>query len=146
MTDATTSPITLEDFPATRLVGFSWEGSFAEAATGVIVARMEALRLRLELAEDEQVFGLSWIDRADGFRHFCGVRRETAPPDLAVFAAPTLRCLVISHPGGDASAAYTLLMKERDRRGFAESRAVGMIDQHLGRDGRMRLWLPICEA
>lgn len=136
--------IAAEFLPALSLVGFTWEGSYEEAATGVIGELMSSLRRTLSLPDDARLFGVSWLERPDGFRHFCGIAAAAAPgaAGLPAIDLPALACLTTLHPGGDATAGYARLMEERDRRGLAPSAGVGMVDEHLGTRGGMRLWLP----
>ena len=138
--------ISLQILPAIRLAGVEWEGTYAQAATGVIGKQMEALRNRLGLDADAHTFGVSrpWL-RPDGFRHFIGIRQEspdTASADLQILELPSLTCLTCAHPGGDATRAYARLMTERDHRGLSKCDVVSMIDEHLP-GSSMRLWLPI---
>lgn len=137
--------ISLQTMPAIRLAGVEWEGTYAEAATGVIGKQMEALRNRLGLGADAHMFGVSrpWW-RPDGFRHFIGILQETpdtASAELQILELPSLTCLTCAHSGGDATHAYARLMTERDQRGLSKFDAVSMIDEHLP-DNSMRLWLP----
>ncbi|TRL30426.1 hypothetical protein FM996_16780 [Methylosinus sporium] len=133
-----------EPFPSIRLAGLMWEGTFKQAVAGVIGGVMSELRRRLTLTPSAQIFCVSWTDRSDGFRHFCGVKTEAniVVQGLELIEISALECLTMPHSGGDASNAYAFLMAERDRLGLRAYHDPSMIDEHL-EDGAMRLWLAI---
>lgn len=133
-----------ELFPSIRLAGLMWQGTYEQAAAGAIGGVMSELRRRLTLAPSTRTFGVSWIDRSDGFRHFCAVEAEA---DIAVHGLELIEisaheCLTMPHSGKDATDAYAFLMEERDRLGLHAYHDPSMIDEHL-EDGAMRLWLAI---
>lgn len=135
-------------FPSTQLMGLAWEGTYAHAAAGAIGGLMRDLRRRLALAPDARILGVSWSDRSDGFRHFCGVEIGASDGVLEALdriEIPARPCLTMAHPAGDATRAYADLMAERDRRGLRARHDPSMIDEHLG-DGTMRLWLVVDAA
>lgn len=132
-------------FPSTRLMGLSWEGTYAQAAAGAIGVVMRDLRRLLALAPDARILGVSWSDRSDGFRHFCGVEvsaGDAVSEGLDQIEIPARPCLTVAHPGADATRAYAALMAERDRLGLRGCHDPSMIDEHLG-DGSMRIWLTV---
>lgn len=61
--------------PAQSLVGRVWEGTFAEAAAGGVRRTLEDMQARLAALPGlfkGPLVGLSWNERADGFRYFVG--------------------------------------------------------------------------
>ncbi len=136
--------ISRETLPALTLVGRHWQGSYAEAAQGAVRRLIESLRSDYPEAADVPLYGLSWTDRPEGFRHFCGwpesALNRTLEPDERLTLGP-LPCLTSSQPTGDATDAYARLMAHRGALGLSTPEGPTMIDEHRP-DGTLRLWLP----
>ncbi|WP_338445638.1 GyrI-like domain-containing protein [Pelagerythrobacter marensis] len=136
----------LVDHPPRRLAGMAWEGTYAEAADGAVRRLIEELCRRLD-GRPETLWGVSWEDRPDGFRHFAGIEAAEAVPGLERLDLPALTSLTADHTGGDATGVYGALQALRDRRGMAR-RPGGpdMLDEHR-RDGSppMRAHLVVAE-
>lgn len=120
--------------PPRRLAGLAWEGTYAEAAAGAIRRLMEELESKLG-ERPETLWGVSWEDRPDGFRHFVGIESEEVVPGLESLDLPALSSLSADHAGGDATGVYGELQATRDARGLVR-RPGGpdMLDEHR-RDG-----------
>jgi hypothetical protein len=137
--------IEFKRLPPLALVGFEWTGTYRQAADGEIGRLMTALKSNLDLADDEDLFGVSWLDRPDGFRHFVGVSRPKVTitgKSLKALKLPSLMCLTVEQAAGDATDGYAQLMEERERRNYRACETASMIDQHITDSGRLRLWLP----
>lgn len=128
------------------IIGLPWAGTYEEAANGAIKALMREVRDCLGLPEDAPTFGVSWTDRPDGFRHFCGVEliaEQELPAGLARLELEALTCLVGVQEQGDATDIYRALMTERDTRDLRPNHDPSMVDEHLAGGGMVRLWLPV---
>lgn len=128
------------------LIGVPWTGTYEDAANGAIKALMHEVRNRLGLPEDAAMFGVSWTDQPDGFRHFCGVE-VAAGQELAAgltrLELEPLTCLVGMQQQGDATETYRALMAERETRGLRPNHDPSMVDEHLAGDTKIRLWLAV---
>lgn len=74
--------IALTERPAHRLVGYFWEGTFAQAREGAVqpvLLKARALSDSVSGLWRSPIVGLSWNDRPDGFRYFAGIVGEDAP-------------------------------------------------------------------
>jgi predicted transcriptional regulator YdeE len=128
------------------IIGLPWTGSYGEAADGAIKALMGEVRACLGLPQDAPMFGVSWNDRPDGFRHFCGVElsaEQELPAGLARLELESLTCLLGVQEQGDATETYRALMTERDTRGLRPNHDPSMVDEHLSGGRAVRLWLPV---
>lgn len=87
--------------PEHRLVGRYWEGSFEAAAAGALhplIEEMKRLSARYERFWRSPIVGLSWNDRPERFRYFCGFALEgTALPE---------GCEALEVPEGDYADAW----------------------------------------
>lgn len=82
--------------PAETLRGLTWEGTYAEAAAGAIHPLIEEMKSRIAGEGDvwnSAIIGISWNDRADGFRYFVGTatKDDVLPPGLHFLSLPAMR-------------------------------------------------------
>ena len=137
---------TLVEHPPRRLAGLAWEGTYVEAADGAVRRLMDDLFARLG-DRPETLWGVSWEDRPDGFRHFVGIESDRDLPGLQWLELPALTSLTADHSGGDATGVYGELQALRDARDMVRRPAgPDMLDEHR-RDGgpAMRAHLVVAE-
>lgn len=104
--------------PRHRLVGRYWEGSFEEAAAGAlrqVIEEMKPLSARHERFWRSPIVGLSWNDRPDGLRYFCGFALDAPelPAGCEALEVPERGYADIWHgPGdGDVVENYRAMME-----------------------------------
>ncbi|MFN4272744.1 MAG: GyrI-like domain-containing protein [Aliihoeflea sp.] len=147
---------TLATRPAHRLVGRYWEGSYEEAAAGALhslIGEMKELSARHERFWRSPIVGLSWNDRSDGFRYFCGFALDAPqlPEGLAALEVPETDYADIWHgPGdGDVIENYRTMMEwMADNRlshdtSFCHQREEYAPDVDLSAPPSLRLMLPV---
>lgn len=109
---------TLATRPEHRLVGRIWEGTFEAAAAGALhplIEAMKELSARHERFWRSPIVGLSWNDRTDGFRYFCGFALDAPelPEGCVALDVPERDYADIWHgPGdGDVIENYRAMME-----------------------------------
>ena len=142
--------------PRHRLVGRYWEGSFEEASAGALRRLIEEMKPLSALHERfwrSPIVGLSWNDRPEGFRYFCGFALDEPelPEDCEALEVPETDYADIWHgPGdGDVMDNYLAMMEWMADGGlshdtsFCHQREEYAPDVDLSAPPTLRLMLPV---
>lgn len=143
-----------------NLHGLVWEGTYAEAAAGAIHPLIEDMKA---VAADEgdpwsrMIIGISWNDRADGFRYFVGIEtaEDVAPTaGYRLLSLPAMRFASVWHgpDDGDVVGHYGRMIDWIEIEG--QSRDVSVLhhreeypaDIDLAGPPVLRLMLPLASA
>jgi predicted transcriptional regulator YdeE len=114
--------------PEHRLVGRYWEGTFDKAAGGALhplIEEMKELSARHERFWRSPIVGLSWNDRPDCFRYFCGFALDAPqlPEGCEALEVPEMDYADIWHGPGDGDVI-------ENYRGMMEWMAVSGLAHH----------------
>lgn len=151
---------TLADFavierPAEALLGLDWEGSYGQAAAGSVRATLKALQARLGRGDlwSGPLVGLSFNDRAAGFRYFVGVAAGEVgdTDDLVRIDLPARRHVASWHgeADGDVVGHYGRMIGWLASQGLTRAAAGPHHREEYPRDGDfdgppiLRLMLPL---
>lgn len=128
--DSTADGFSVVTRPGQSLVGRIWEGTYSEAAAGALVGLLKDVQAfaATEVAAlwAGPIVGISWNQRADGFRHFVGVERDgSAGRDGAAgmipLDVPPMRFSTAWHDAGDGEVLdhYEAMLAWMEREGLS---------------------------